>query len=704
MPGEIPIQTRKQYSEVIDRAIAAKGYDGEVAELFRAHAWRRFQAERDERVQARVVQQQGFEQRASERGGMAGMAASGLSTARSGLLNAADAATLGHGPNLIGAFYPEVGGRIEEELDATAVGSPKSALAGQVAGVIMPGSGPARLIEGGAKAAKTATGVTRLVERTLDQSLKARFSAQLIQNAVTGAGAVTGLELARSRDDSGGIQARLADAFDAISPHTTSGKMEQGMNVAAAGVTAPFTNRIAPHLDRAVRNFERRTGSRLPIDTITDRESLQRFYDFAGKSPGGRDLANDVRRSVYKSLNDNLDEIARENGVVRSGNTPAAARAVERLTGVGAEPGVVTQVRRGKQAGVLAQRGAIDRLDQNQTLAMRQRLTDVLSDVKRKGAGPEAKQATAMIRRLIGNTNPAKGSQTGALTEMTLEQLENIRVTLSDLRYSHPLTGKQVGTADDHALGQVYAIVNEAIESASPSYKRVLKETSDLRKLEQALGADKVLERLDEDVVKNFWSSKDRRTKWKAVQQFADPADQQAIKGYLLGSFIERASSGNGAITEKSIRKLLSGSDQHGRQMMEEVFGHGAIRELVDHARIYDSFVKGIGAAEGSQTAGRAGIGLAITGGIGAATSLAHGIASGNEVQMATTLGAAGIAVMINQVLRSSMRGAIQDSMQHLSRAGGPAGITRAPAALATITGERGRPGGDQYGSQIRAR
>lgn len=711
--------TRAQYAERVSKA--ADVYKSPKRERFIATRMQQFDEARLAAVREQIEKERSFITGAAKYGPWASGAASNLMSAGAAAAGGLDAASLGYAAPLAGVISPKAGAMLETDRQVAQEEHPLAFTAGQLGGFAHPNTAASRVAQAGGRAATqvfaplerammrgaaATPGARRLTSQSLRESLAARTMSRIVENTVSGAGATTAVEAARHREEPAMLQARLLDALDALNPTTTSGMVEAGVNIAGGLATGPFNLRIAPHLQRAVRNWERRSGRRLPVDTITDRASLQQWYDTIGKSPWGANLAREVARDVHEGNIRNLRAMAAERGVGLTQELKQterardrAGRAVRRLQGEGRTPGLITARRRGTFAAIDAAEGT-NRLDVLANDQLREHLLDVRKDVIGRAGGEntlDGKQAREFLDEVLKLFEPEPTGLLGAdgkptyrpAPPLTLQNLETIRGSLG--RYVEELPGSAVGGLDRRGFERAYLAVRQAFQNVSPDWDAHIElAANELRRTERALGQDKVLDRLSEGQLQQFWNNPARLREWRAVRQELPAEDQNAIRGWLLASFFEKVATTEGAITPKTMRKVMTEQEDSmfSRRVMREVFGPKLLQDLKDHAAITASFQRGIGKAAGSETAPRALTAAAIPAAIAALTTFAHSVSTGEYNLLLNTLQGAGAAAFVNGVQKSMIRGLAQDRMQRIVREGPGHPLARPQAAVGWVMGD----------------
>jgi hypothetical protein len=603
---------------------------------------------------------------------------SGLGGKLSGIRNAAlmgavQTASLGHFPKLVGLVGGEEAREsLELERAASQQLHPYASGAGTLAGFFGPGAG--QLLRGAGRLATTATGTGRLAAATAERGFAAKAGAQVAQNFAGGAGAITTQQLLESRNESYSLGARLHDAGEVV---------RSPLNIALTGTAglaaAKFTRAADKDLRHVIERYERATGQKVTTDVLTDSKEQQQFMDMAARIPGVAETVQKVRENLFAGMRQMIREMGSTRGLPASREAArgAGAAGVRRLRGTKAQPGAITESRRGPEALALAAEGSNALSAQGHNNFVRG-LKAVLANNpgRERAAGfrPIVKEVVRLGTRVVDEKRIAK--------PLTLYELENLRKQTARLAFA----GKGVDPLDPRLSEKsrlmardFYHVIDEAIGSVSPRYQRALQAGEKLRRMEEALPMEKLRE-LDDAVMGSFWMGKGALTRLEALKERGRPEDLQMARGWLFHRLIEKtANKETGLVSVSKLDNLTSAPGMFNSQILDKALP-GVRRELRDLALLSQRMQKGIARAEGSQTStvGARAAGWA-TGGAAIGATIA-GLFTNPATVLPAVLGPVGVALVVRQTMRSAVGGALQHQMGRLVREG-PRGISRLPVA-----------------------
>lgn len=654
------MQALRKIEEAFERELASRT-DLSLADknAARVQFARRMQEERNSRVDEVVATE-----RAAQSGNPLRAAAGTIGAAT---LNFADSATLNFLPRIVGVGNPERRERVETALSTSKQTNPIAATAGQIFGFF--GATPASAV---AKAGEKIGGglVRGLAPRAFDEiALKPfmqRAALRFAQGLGSGTASVATTEMLSGSGES--ISQRLSDV-------ATSTPATVALSAISAGIAAKYLRPIDQELRPIFEKFRRITGREISPDIATNNAELQKTMSDMQRIPG---LADDVRRvrdSLVAGLTRVVDDIGASAGAARD-RLGLAADAVRRLQGSRKELSPITKARRDPQRAALIAAG-----DTKLPEAVQQRLVGsiarILSDkAMADDRGSAMTSLTKSIKRVA-----EKGL-------WDLPNLESLRKRLGNIAFTMSPQDPRFASRGRKEASQIYAAVDEAIESGFPDFSRALRAGEKLRRMEDAMQDVKVSD-LDAKTIGRFWSGDKPLQRWEALKRFGTPEDIGAAKGFLFDGLIRYATMADGTINVGRLRRALSSETMFNRQIIDTVMP-GVADELLKVGKVYERGKQGILKAEGSPTAGAiarmVNQGLNVTGAAGAIASLF----ANPYLVIGPALGAAGIRWVVRRHNRSLLEGARANAISRLGQGQLPPPIGRSAAAANAVGGFSG--------------
>lgn len=604
-------------------------------------------------------------------------ASSALHSLVAGGIGAADTATFGYLPKVVSAM-PGTGSEeeIRASMDVARESNPIATTVGNVAGMFRgPSAALSRLggnaigrVAGGAA---TAVGGGRIIG-ALENEFARRFAVATLKNLATGTGAIATNELVRSREDDAGIGRRLSDAAS-----MATNPVNLATSVAFGAVQAKLQRPPSAELASAVARYERITGKRVPIETLTDSAAQKSFYDTIARVPGMEDLIQRQRKDAVSGLKAVVSDIRSRVGAAGGGREVVrgqAARAVRNLVGDGADSALAVE-RRTVAANAIGPIGAQE-IPSHMFGRLARGWQRIQAGRPRNTQSPELDAAFAEISKL----------QTGKSLP-TLNEFEALRQQIGKIGHSTVLGARDVGSREKFEARRAYDLISALGRRYYPQYGNALNVGKSLRAMESALG-DVNVSQLDDAMLSSFFSSKGAVKNWDTLVAKSTPDDIAAAKGWLFHRLMGRVSNADGFINPETLDKVTSRGELNS-QLIDKVLP-GLLPELRDHAKLTAGmFGKGAGrfGPVGSQTASRGArlVNTMAMGGVPAAGAALVHYLSNPFVGALAILGPVGVKAAI----RSALGGQVENAMQTLSR-NGPTGITRSAVAAQAVTPDIG--------------
>ena len=617
------------------------------------------------------------EQRAAMDETIGPKASGALHSLVAGGIGAADTATFGYLPKMVSAL-PGTGSEdeIRASMDVASESNPIATTVGNVVGMFKGPSAALNRLGGSAVGrvaggAATAAGGGRIIG-ALENEFARRFAVATLKNLATGSGAIATNELLRNREDDAGLGQRLADAAS-----MATNPVNLATSVVFGAAQAKLQRPPSADLASAVARYERITGKRVPIETLTDSASQKAFYDSIARVPGMEDVIQRQRKDAVAGLKAVVSDLRRQAGAAGGGREAVrgqAAKAVRDLVGDGTES-VLAAERRTAAANAIGPIGS-----QEIPSHMFGRLARGWQRIKagrpRNTQSPELDAAFAEISKL----------QTGRALP-TLNEFEALRQQIGKIGHSTILGARDVGNREKFEARRAYDLISALGRRYYPQYGDALNVGKSLRAMESALG-DVQVSQLDDAMLSSFFASKSAAKNWDTLVAKAAPEDVAAAKGWLFYRLMGRVSNADGYINPETLDKVTSRGELNS-QLIDKVLP-GLLPELRDHAKLTAGMLgKGAGrfGPVGSQTASRGArlVNTAVMGGVPAAGAALVHYLSNPFVGALAILGPAGVKA----ALRSALGGQIENAMQTLSRSG-PTGITRSAVATQSVAPDLG--------------
>jgi hypothetical protein len=580
-----------------------------------------------------------------------------------------DTATFGQIPNIVGALGgDEAEEALRRKLEARAAARPVSTTAGEMAGYFVGPAGVVgravstvaasgmRLATGRAALLAGKVGVPTVVMGAMEKSFFGRFMAATGENVAGGSAAIVAQ---RALEDNNGSNMwgedsastrgySLSSRIDSVTSDL-SHPLTAALMLGGAGVSTALTKSRSKEMAKAIAFYEKETGQKVPVEVLTDSFAYSQFMDNLRALPGSLKVQEATRTGLLAGFHKIAEKVRVRAGVADSAKAGAAARAA---AGSQASEGVVTGVRRGTGARAIQEADGIGPLPETVHVELRAGLETVLSRRqggaygaetgiatagRTKAQGARGGELTSAVKNILAASRklkrtPRKGVEVrdargrlvpkGHLTErsgqlhetMYVSDLEDMRKQLARIAYSrgrNPQMGMH-SQADVREARDLYHVLGNVIESASPKYRRKLELMDKYRAMERGFKHQDVPQ-IDNRAAREFWSSKDILPRLDYLEQVSLPGDRQALTAWYLSDFIDNVfDPSTGFVSSAKMKAFLKGGGdgRFDRQIMDRVMP-GLADDMVDMAKLNEKMKRAGGTSsgplgsEGSSTARR---------------------------------------------------------------------------------------------------
>lgn len=597
---------------------------------------------------------------------------------------------------------PDEGADVRGMMDARREANPISNTVGRVGGYFVPG--PAKALtslaaRGGTAAMNVATrGV--VAKAAAESPFIVRSLANFATNVAGAIPAAATVRLVENRDEDYDIVSRARQAMSDVASPTSLALITAG-SLVQAKLTVPRSVRLKQVIDK----FERRTGQKVPVDTLTDDAVFQATFDRIAKMPGMEREAAKVQRMMIEGVLDYIDDIGQRTGVGSGARAPAdaaaaaggkAASGVRRVAGVfeTSTKGAIDTARTGAQRSAFDAEGA-DRISDAGVLSIRNGLAQILrgrSKAGELGAFGEVVRKTHRLTDVIRERAADGSIRIRRRPNMTLQDMEEIRQQTAS---AAAFVGDRFNTAaslskQGNTLARdYYHVLEQVVRAESPLIANAVRDGEKLRRFADAMPPQRFVN-LNETTGAQFWAKEGVLNRIELMKQYGSPDEFSALKGWLFWDLVTKTvDPRTGRIATKRLEAAFR-SSRHNRQLWDRVMP-GAREELLELSTLTDTmFGRGLLGPLGSQTYSRSS-GMTPTKLAAAAAALVAALYTNPSTAIPTTIGASGLLYVAHRASQSLISGAGQSALQNLARGGAPPAIPQlAPAAGAVMNPARG--------------
>ena len=638
----------------------------------------------------------------------------------------ADTMTAGYAPQIIEKFagrsapWNKVAGQFTEPprvpaeeirgmMDARMSANPVAGALGKIGGFFVPG--PQKLL--GQASSRLGAGLLNAATagKVAKVSAEAGFVGRTLANLATNlAGNIpaTGvMRLVEATDEDSDIRARIARAGNDL-----TNPWGLAFVTGVSGLQAKMTIPRSVELKQIIDKFERVTGERVPIDTLTDDASFQAFFDRLARTPGMHQSVQRVQKRMHEGVISYIDDIAERSGISAGARDPAAAgesvraaagQAVRDIAGVrvAKTTGAATSTRRGIQRPVFEAHRE-DEISSEGVAALRGGVAEIIRGGSRAGERGSFQGVLDSIHKLtdpIRTYRPALGAdglpipgggrvlirRPPALKVKDVEELKQQLAVAAGFEADLANTGSTISKMGRKMARDTYHVVDQLIQNESQPVAAAVKLGEAFRRMEAEFPTQRLID-IDDATARNFWGTKGVLGRVNTVRQLGSPDQLSALKGWLFWDLMRKAvNPKTGAFRVERLKSAFSGN-LHNSQVWDDVMP-GARQELLEFAQLNGKmFGEGLLAPVGSQTYGRtAGLTPAK---ISIATAAAvGGILTNPAATIASAIGVGGVMVVVNKASRSLIEGTGQAALQNLARGGPKQPVPNLLSSFSTLTG-----------------
>ena len=644
--------------------------------------------------------------------------------------NAVGGALMGVGDTLTFGYAPQLaeglsGGLVPAEktqgmMDARMSANPVSAGLGKIGGFFV--GGPAKMLgqtssKLGARLLNAAT-AGKVAKASAEAGFVGRTLANLATNLAGNVPAAGVMRLVEATDEDSSIRARIARAGNDL-----TNPWGLAFVTGVSGLQAKMTIPRSVELKQIIYTFERVTGDRVPIDTLTDDAAFQAFFDRLARTPGMQKSVQKVQDRMHEGVISYIDDIAARQHIWQADDLnprsaagardPAAAgervrsaagQAVRDIAGVRSAKttGLATETRRGIQSPIFEAHRE-DEISSEGVAALRGAVAAIIRDGSRAGDRGKFQAVLDSLHKLtdpIRTYRPALGAdglpvpggggrvlirRPPALKVKDVEELRQQLAVAAGFEVDLSNTGSSISKMGRKMARDTYHVLDQLVQNESKPVAAAVKLGEAFRRMEAEFPTQRLVD-IDDATAKNFWGTKGVLGRVNTMRQLGSPDQLSALKGWLFWDLMRKAvNPKTGALRVDRLRNSFSGN-LHNSQVWDDVMP-GARQELLEFAKLNETmFGKGLLSPVGSQTFGRSsGLTPAKVSIVTAAT--VAGIMANPAAAIPGAIGVAGMMSLAHKTSRSLIEGSGQAALQNLARGGPKQPVPNLLSSFSTITG-----------------